>query len=249
MNWGFIGVIVAIIFGITTIILTIYTIRLARRKKPVWAYATEKIIGLGTNAPSELKLTFGGIPVNDVYQTNFIFFNRGNEAIRKDDVTEAVTIVFKGSKVLRPPAIIKKSRDAINLQVVQRERADGDAIELDFLFLDHDDGGICEVLHTATEKTFSEGNVIGVKDIRNVGRFRYAPRSVAWLTPITLLTLLIMVLLIVITKTELFGLKLPTLAESFVYFLLGICLGALSNFVPQYLNYLRFPKWIQSNKS
>jgi hypothetical protein len=78
MDWGFIGVILAIIFGITTLFLSIFAIRRSRQKKPVWAYVSRQIIEIGKNAPREIKLFFNDEPVNNVYRTYVIFFNAGN---------------------------------------------------------------------------------------------------------------------------------------------------------------------------
>ena len=101
MDWRFLATIsLTVILGIATIVLAI---KHTKKKKPVWAYITRKIIGLGANAPPELKLTFDERPINDVYQTIFILFNKGNEAIRQNDITENVAIHFKGADILRHP--------------------------------------------------------------------------------------------------------------------------------------------------
>ena len=96
MDWRFlVTIIITVVLGIITIFLAL---KLIKRKKPVWARNTTKIIGIGTNAPPELKMTFHGQSVDNVYRTVFIFFNRGTETIRKADVAEAVAIHFEGAK-------------------------------------------------------------------------------------------------------------------------------------------------------
>ena len=68
MDWGLLGVILAPIFFISTVVLSVFlAIRFYKRKEPVWAYETARIIGLGSNAPEELRLTFNDRPVDSVY--------------------------------------------------------------------------------------------------------------------------------------------------------------------------------------
>lgn len=168
MDWGIISIPLAIIFFIITLLLTLKVIK---RKKPVWAYTTTKIIGLGSKAPPELKLTFNDRPVNDVYQTTFILFNKVTEAIRKDDVTESVTIHFKGAEILRQPIIKAKSKEAIEFSAKQVTKDGENSIELGFLYFDHEDGAVVEIIHTASERINCVGNIIGIKEIVNIGEF------------------------------------------------------------------------------
>lgn len=169
MDWKFIITLVGMVgFGITTIVLAA---RLARRKKPAWAYKTTRIIGLGTNAPPELRLTFDGKVIINAYSTIFIFFNKGNETIRKDDVTENVTMHFKGAEVLRQPTIIMKSKEAIEFSAKQIIRDGDNCVESDFKYLDHNDGGVVEVLHTESKKITCSGNIMGAKELAYIGEF------------------------------------------------------------------------------
>ena len=90
-----------VIFGFTTIFLTVYLFRKQfSKQEPVWAFYTTKIIGLGSDAPKELALTFNGKPVSEVYRTLFLLFNRGKKAIRKEDIAKPITVHFENSKIL-----------------------------------------------------------------------------------------------------------------------------------------------------
>jgi len=239
MDWGFIGTLLAIIFFITTIITTvILALKFAKKKQPVWANQTTKIIGLGTNAPAELKLTFNSKPVNDVYQTTFILFNKGKEAIRKDDVTESVTIHFKGAEILRQPIIKAKSKEAIELSAKQVVKDGDNSIELGFLYLDHEDGAVVEVIHTVSERISCVGNIIGVKEIVNIGEFETSPlpllgiRLVALLIPIGAISWLLF-------RDFPYGL--------IGYFMIAVLGILILTFIPDirllYFRYRRFPNW------
>jgi hypothetical protein len=78
-GWGIAQTIVTVVFGVATIVLTIVTIRLTKRNKPTWAYTTRHIIGRDAEAPPELKYVFGDRTVNEVYKTETIVFNKGND--------------------------------------------------------------------------------------------------------------------------------------------------------------------------
>jgi hypothetical protein len=170
MNWGLIVTIILTVgFGVATIILAY---KLARRKKPVYAYITSRIIGLGTNAPPELKLTFNENPVSNVYETELIFFNRGNESIRKNDVTDAITMCFEGARILREPRIVLKSGEKPRISLIKR---DDNTFEIDFVYLGHNDGAVIEVLHTKCDSINPNGNIIDAGEPHFIGEFTSYP--------------------------------------------------------------------------
>jgi len=175
MDWRFLVTIISpvtVALGIATIILAI---KLAKKKKPVWALNTIGIIGIGTGAPSELKMTFRGLPVNDVYRTVFVFFNIGTETIRKADVAEAVTIHFEGAKILDQPTALATSKQVNKLSVRQVIQDGDEAVEVDFLYLDHNDGIMVEVLHTKSERISCSGIIMGAGEIDHIGEFLHRP--------------------------------------------------------------------------
>ena len=251
MDWWTVASIVLVI--VLFIVSTILVLKLAKRKKPVWAYKSKKVIGLGTNPPRELKLTFGGNPVNDVYQTSFILFNDGNEAIRKDDVTEKVTLHFKGAKILRQPIIERKSSEAIKLSARHVLKDAEDCVELDFLYLDHKDGAVVEVMHTRSEEITCTANIIGAKKVTNYGEFEQSRQRFlgVWIS-LSLLPPIAFVAYFVIAFLGYTGPGWKEYLEEhrFLYFpfvifgaLAGFSYGVLVNYVPQYLRSRKFPDW------
>ena len=245
MNWGLIQTILTIVsIGIAVLL----ALRLTRRKKPVWAYTTRRILGLGANAPPELELTFNGRPVDDVYKTVAIFFNEGNESIRPDDFAEHAAISFKEAHILREPTVLATSREAIRASAKQVVKDGDDAIELSFMYLDHDDGVAIEVLHTKGKSITCSGNIIGAKEIGYIGEFRPG-RPPLWLSilfgcMVAIGPALIYVLFKVVTA------GVSNLREGYGFPLL-IAVLAYSAFlyirelveVPRFYYYLKFPKW------
>lgn len=236
MDWELLTAIISTAaFGIATIVLAF---KLAKKRQPVWAYKTTKIIGLGSNAPPELKLTFNAQPISDVYQTRFILFNKGNEAILKENVTESVVIHFKGANILRQPTILAKSRDGIGVSAKQVIKEGDDAIAVSFQYLDHNDGAVIEVLHTTSQDIKLSGNIIGTKKMRYIGEF--APTLDRSL-PSTLILIGIAIGCIVVFGIDLFNEGIQG-APGNLFALVFFCV-MLGFTVAPFLRYRRFPRW------
>lgn len=172
MDWKFIILIILAIAALIATIVAIWlAIKAAKKKQPVWAYTTKTIIGLGSDAPEELQLSFAGIPIKEAYRTKFIFFNRGNESIRDNDVKAKVAVHFGQALILREPVVVKPSRP--DIKFLPRKMIDGanQFVELDFSFLDHDDGAVVEVLHTRNEPEQCSGTIVGAKPIEELQEF------------------------------------------------------------------------------
>ncbi|MBA7685838.1 hypothetical protein ES703_94266 [subsurface metagenome] len=249
MDWGLIGIVLAVIFFSTTVILTL---KYRRVKKLVWSYTTKKVIGLGSDTPPELQLIFGEQRVSDVYRTTMIVFNAGNDSLRKDDVTKDVTVHFRGAKILRPPTNIVKSKEAIQFTVIAVNDNDGFSVKFDFLYLDHNDGAVVEILHTKSEVLSCSGNIIGVKQIKYREDFR--PRrlsfrkSFQWrdIFSAPVITLIFLGSVLLITSL-LAGKSIGSLWEeySIVFSLLGgMIIGSLFGWLVTSFPLLSsFPKW------
>ena len=171
MDWKYvIAIVVTVVLSVITII---QGFRLVRKKRPSWAYVTRRVIGLGSNAPPELKLTFGDVAVNEVFRTTLIFFNRGREPIRaKDDVVEPISIIIKDAQILREP-IIHPNEKLNKIGFVAKRN--GDCIEIDFKCLDYNDGAVIEILHTkSAEPELYQGKILGAPKIEDIGKFEYS---------------------------------------------------------------------------
>ncbi|MBA7680695.1 hypothetical protein ES703_89016 [subsurface metagenome] len=236
MDWGLIG---TIVFGIVAIILVVMR---ARRKKPVWAYNTTKIIGLGTNPPPELKLAFNGRPVNEVYRTTFILFNQGREAVRKEDVYKKATIRFKGAEILREPTIKATSKDAIKFSAKRVVKSGENSIELGFKYLDHEDGAVVEVIHTANEDVFCEADIVGAKEIVNIGEFETSHHRLLGIRA-GIFTLIGIVIICLLVRELISGIQEPNTLR---LTLVGVLIALTLSTIPEWKTYLhrrKFPSW------
>ena len=251
MDWS---IVLAVILFVATVVLSVVlAFKLTKRKKPVWACNTRKIIGIGSNAPPELQMTFNGSPVDDVYQTVFIFFNRGTETIRKDDIAEAVAIHFEGAKILRPPTILATGKEANNLLVRHLVKDGDEAVEVDFIYLDHGDGVVVEVFHTKPERIRCSGIIMGTNEIDYIGAF-LPSRPPEWQTLYYALMAVVGGSFTYFSVSELVHpvLGSPDLKPFLIFTLIlgisTICLlvyilVASPEGVPVFYRYLKFPKW------
>ncbi len=260
MDWRFlVTIIITVALGIATIILAL---KLVKKRQPVWAYKTTKIIGLGSDAPPdlkhqylllailfplpELKLTFNEQPVSDVYRTRFILFNKGIEAILKDNVTESIAIHFKGANILRQPTILAKSRKGIGLSAKQVVKDRDNAIEISFQYLDHNDGAVIEVLHTTTSQDIKpSGNIIGTSEIRYIGEFIPTPNRLLRVTIARAVMVAVMVSIFswVFLKVP-NDLPLGTVGGN-IFYIVGLAF-LLFMLVPEVAPFVRsrkFPRW------
>jgi hypothetical protein len=243
MNWGLVGVIATVTFGIVAIIAIIVAVRLARKKTPVWAHRTQQLIGLGTNAPPELKLTFNDKPVAAVFQTTLIFYNRGNESIRRVDVTDNVAFRFPGAEILREPTI-KPNKPEIRISAKRVITHGDNAIELDFEYLAHNDGVIIEVLHTNFQSIERQGNIIDSKEMQDIGYFPLTyPRLRRLLLPAAG-PLVVGIIGIALLINGMLASKPEDSFSKFFFpsFLIIFGLLTIVEFLP-YFRARRFPKW------
>lgn len=249
MNWELIGVIATVIFGIVAIIAIIVAVRLARKKVPVWAHRTQQLIGLGTNAPPELKLTFNAKPIVAVFQTTLIFFNRGNEAIRRGDVTDKVAFRFPGAEILRDPTI-KPNKPEIRMSAKHVITRGDHAVELNFEYLAHNDGAIIEVLHTNFQSIEHQGNIIDSKEIQDIGYFPLTYPRLRRLLLSTSGLLAVGAVGVVLLIRGMLASKPENSISEFVFPSFFILFGLLSilEFLP-YFRARRFPKWSMISRS
>jgi len=238
-----IGIILAIIFFIATVLLTLAVIK---RKEPVWAHYTEKIIGLGTNSPPELKITFNDKEVDQVYSTNIIFYNKGRETIRSVDITQPISIFLNKSQILSEPIIQCFSKDAIKFSASKVIDQNNDGVKFDFMYLDKGDGAVINVIHTPFDHVYCHGNIIDCKPIANMGEYsRHKPKLGPYLVLLIVLGLVLLFSVIrpLVDNTidkywEIFfnslSLVIPTLFMSF------ILVGWI---ILSYYKYNKFPSW------
>lgn len=165
MGWNPIYLVITIV----SIGIAIYFGRKSiRKKEPFVAYFREKVLGIGANAPVELKLLFNDIQVSDVYRTRFLIFNKGKLAIRKSDIVDGITIIFDSGEILGEPVIKCVSNESVKFRAIKTSQDNKYQIELDFDYLNEKDGAVIEVLHTEDSNTSTKARLIDVEKITEI---------------------------------------------------------------------------------
>lgn len=141
--WWIIGGL-AFTLVVTVVVAVVQSKKADKSQKPVWAFKTEYVIGVGSKSTPELKLTFDGNPVDRVYETDILLMNIGKLRIEKTDMSVPICFKFKDSKILRTRKVTS-SRPTIGFSTILKEPV---SIECGFDYLAKDDGVVIEILHT-----------------------------------------------------------------------------------------------------
>lgn len=233
------------------VVAIIFYIKGVRKKMPIIARFREKVLGIGVNAPPELKLFFGEVQVSDVYRTTFLVLNRGKVAIRKSDIVGNIRIIFNDSEILRQPIIHDVSNESIGFRVAKVYEGNQHQIDLTFDYLNENDGAIFEVLHTNDNGININARLI---DVNKIIEIKYPKPLRRWRIKYYFVSFVLFCGFIIwgindmITK----GPEITTITtngdKAFNYgpFVIAIGIAWLLTFIPDlrdFYSYFRLPKW------
>jgi hypothetical protein len=167
---GWIGTLI----GIIGLIIALATYLLTR-KRTILSYGTQGISLIGTSdakLSGDLTVQYKGIDVPRLTKSIIVFWNEGENTINSDDIvpTDLLYIdVGKNSKILSI-STAKSSRLVTQIEC-QNDVNDNSKARLNFEFLDPQDGGVIEVLHTGENKIIKlSGTIKGLPSgIKNHG--------------------------------------------------------------------------------
>ncbi len=239
MNWGIISTVVAVVLGISTLLLTL---KLIRKRQPAWAYKTEEIIDLGENSPKELELLYAGKPVRGIYRTTVILFNGGSEIINSEDVTVPIAMTFTGGEILNEPQVKGISNEE-NKVVVKKQAK---SVITKFLYLGHNDGIVFDVLHTAIQTISLKMNIKGVDEVKYKGQFIDFIKGI--ITKGNLIAMVsgilgVLSLVLFLTINPQWSKAVLDYVSLLIYLLIIIGVIVLLDIVPKYLQSRKFPLW------
>ena len=245
MDWASTVTVIATLgFGISTLVLAL---RLRRNKQPVWSYATRKIIGTGGEAPEEVKLMFNDEEVADVYHTLAVFFNKGSEPIRREDVARCIRLDLCHGRLLRDPKVLATSKEENRFSA---SHAGDRTVELDFQYLGRDDGACVEMLHTGGRVFSVSGTVIDAKitKVQGFARCLRAPDAGRWVVLTMFAAALALLSLFVVQSI---GREEVGLEQAITIAVLsGYSIFVFRVLVyPVWIQRLRFPAWCRDVRS
>lgn len=161
---GIIGAILGIL-GIVTGYL-FYKLSI-RAKEPCWVVKSNNLIENNVSQLSGLDILFKGEKVNSITVSKFIFWNKGAEAINREDIVKAdpLRLEGKGNAVILDAIILETTNKSnqFNLSVDRTNNI----VLMDFEYLNKQNGVLLQVVHTGTDRfaISVEGSLKGVDQI------------------------------------------------------------------------------------
>lgn len=170
---------VALLSGIIGLPVAFLTYRLSRKDKlPRYAYESKTLIeGIDSAVPG-LQVVFEGVPQKRITVTDVYFWNGGRDTIRKADLTGDDPLRIEcalGGEVLSATLIYATATSCgvSKPAVIRPGEKLPTQIHFSFDFLDFNDGGVIQVVHTgpALQRLEVTGKIIGARKIQgtNIG--------------------------------------------------------------------------------
>lgn len=140
---------VIVIAPLGVIISFILYFKSKRVKCPIYDLRHISLIHDFDNYFKSVEIKNNNQPIADLTVTRFIFWNAGRETIRKSDITAVDPFEIKmlnGSKILEAGFIQRKNKtNNLSINIIE----DGKKLLISFDYLDFEEGGIIQILHTA----------------------------------------------------------------------------------------------------
>jgi len=167
LGWvGSILGIIGIVFGIVTHFLN------RQRTKLVYCYSSQRLLGhKDENLPNGITVQHHGTNIPRLSRSILVIWNEGEKTIHRDDLvkTDPLRIDMGEDGKVLTATLIKVSRDVNKLQLLAGIPRPN-SVQIDFDFLDKNDGAIIEVLHTSEMTAIAitgtvQGLPRGIKDV------------------------------------------------------------------------------------
>lgn len=133
-------------------------------KEPVYSIKSNNIVSGSISKFENLKVLYKDREIENLTISKILFFNRGNETITSNDLKTINPIKF-GSETSRvlDASLIQVNNHSNNIKVDFNK--DTEYIDIDFDYLDHNQGFVVQVIHTGTSSVDLdlEGAIIGVQ--------------------------------------------------------------------------------------
>lgn len=157
--FGTIVGIAGLLIGIISLLLYLKSMR-----KPIIGFYKRgySIIDRKDIISHDIKIIFDGKNVSKLNRTSFYIWNPGDKVIKKEDIAhkDSLRIIWDENIEIYEINISKINNLACNPSISQNENM----IDIDFEYLDHNDGFRIDILHNSTSSSFSmKGTIIGAK--------------------------------------------------------------------------------------
>lgn len=209
--------------GVLSLPLAVYLYRLGKRRTTL-SYQVVREFGITGGAkaafPPELEMRFAGATVGQVTLTEIVVWNSGNTTVDASQIvsSDPLMLTVKEGDILRA-SILRSTRPVIG--AVAQANQHSSSINLDFAFLDPNDGFVVQLIHSGDRQAVDwqgtiKGAPDGAKRVADFGRravdysnFRTRPNALEKeILIIALLVGVAMMLAVVIPSSNKFILEL-----------------------------------------
>ena len=162
-----------LILSVCTVFSVIYAIYAGvkgKEKKEIsYIVNTHEIVQAGKNMIPEFQISYRGQTIDDLTVTRFAIWNSGNRLLNSNDIVDtkplSITSNDDGPHIL-DASIIKRSEESNKFTI---DKKSAHCAELQFDYIDKQDGIIVQILHTGSAKNISLSTLIkGGKKLKNV---------------------------------------------------------------------------------
>ena len=171
--WTLGGFIVAFI---SIILVVILHKRSQRTKKPTFLIRSSNLVSDFSSKLAKLQILYSSKEIENLTVSKIAFWNDGAQTIDSRDVAEAdpLRIVLKEEYNILDVSVIHAKNEANRFDVLPFE--EGHSIKIAFDYLDKDEGGVIQIIHTG--KISSDIEIAGI--VKGVGkpRRRYSPMPI-----------------------------------------------------------------------
>lgn len=163
--WQSLGVIIT---GVLALIGIIISLRQLQRKALVYEIISKEniVIVADNSVTNELKISYQGKPVKDLYLITVKFVNSGNIEIRPEDYVRQISLNFGENSEILGNKIIEQEPGNLDLKI-NHDRSQ-EALLVDPILLNKRDFFTIQALVTGFRSVDTNGRIAGVKKIREV---------------------------------------------------------------------------------
>lgn len=161
-----------LILSVCTVFSVIYAIYAGikgKEKKEIsYIVDTYEIVRAGKNMIPEFQISYRGQTIDDLTVTRFAIWNSGNRLLNSNDIVDtkplSITSNDDGPDIL-DASIIKRSEESNKFSI---DKKSAHCAELQFDYIDKQDGIIVQILHTGSAKDISlSGLIKGGQKLKN----------------------------------------------------------------------------------
>ena len=155
---------------IAVCLISMYGLTNKRKKEIMYLRNTYSVIQKGENIIPELNIEYKNRKITDFNITKYVIWNGGNEVLERNNmvIEKPLQIVSENKNtVILDAQIIKVSEQTNRISIRSME---DNKIELEFEYIEPENGAVIQVLHTGKADLKVEGKIKGGKAIKNIDR-------------------------------------------------------------------------------